>query len=613
MKNFHRGGTGDLYAKRMRLAGYVVVAGFLALCPAGIGIAADSGTALERVLRDYRNAEARLDASSSMELSDQRYLERYEDDLLPAYVEARRKINKDTRAKLAAIDHRNLSRQDQLTYDIFTWSLSDDAEELKPGIAEGFQLLPLNQFNGAQISFARDMKQRSDRPWARVRDYDGSIRRMLGFTRWMDQAILNMREGIKSGVTQPRSVIERMVAQVEMVSGGNPEASIFLLPLKTMPNGITGDDRKRIAESYRAAVMGELIPAYRRLGEFLKTEYLPNARKSAGLSGIPGGKAMYLHLVRSNTTTELTPDEILDIGLAELKRIDGEMQKTKEAAGFSGSLREFREFLKTDPRFKFKDEAQMRTEFTRVRDAVLSQLDKAFSTKPRAELTFRFHEPFVAPDRPAAEYTPGSSDGRRPGTVFLNSFDLPSRPTYTSEALQLHEGVPGHHLQTQYAAANTLLPRFRRFGHETAFVEGWALYAESLGTEFGLYSDPYQKFGALSFDAWRASRLVVDIGMHWLNWSRETAVDFLMGHTTLSRAEAEEETDRYIAIPGQALGYKIGERTIQDLRERAKSALGEKFDLKRFHDAILRDGAMPLSILEAKVERWIDQEKNSTL
>ena len=596
----------------MRLVRNALVAGFLALLPAGAGIAADSSAALERLLSEYRNAEARLDSSSSMELSDQRYLERYEDDLLPPYIEARRKINEETRAKLAAIDRSSLGRQDQLSYDIFGWSLSDDAEELKPGVADRFQLLPLNQFDGAQITFARDMKQRSDRPMRRERDYDATIRRMLGFTRWLDQAVLNMRAGIAKGVTQPRSVIDRMILQVDSVSGSDPEASIFLLPLKRMPDGFSTEDRARITESYRAAVLGELLPSYRRLAEFLKTEYLPNARKSAGLAGIPGGRAMYLHLVRSNTTTELTPDEILDVGLAELKRIETEMEKTKKAAGFLGSLKEFREFLRTDARFKFTDEDQMRAEFTRVRNTVLEQLDKAFSTKPRAQLTFRFHEPFVAPDRPAAEYAPASGDGRRPGIVFLNSFDLPSRPTYTSEVLQLHEGVPGHHLQTQYAAANTTLPRFRRFGHETAFVEGWALYAESLGEEFGLYSDPYQKFGALNFDAWRASRLVVDIGMHWLNWPRETAVEFLMAHTTLSRAEAEEEVDRYIAIPGQALAYKIGERNILDLREQAKNVLGEKFDLKRFHDAILRDGAMPLSILDAKVEGWIAEQKDGT-
>ena len=596
----------------MRIRRYVVIAGFLALLPAA-GYGADSGAALERLLRDYRNSESRLDSSSSMELSDQRYLERYEDDLLPAYTEARRKINAETRAKLDAIDRASLKGQDQLSYDIFGWSLSDDAEELRPGVADRFQLLPLNQFNGAQITFARDMKQRSDSPMGRARDYDGAIRRMLGFTRWLDQAILNMREGIKQRVTQPRSVIERMISQVDTIAGGDPEASMFLLPLKTMPDGVAEPDRNRIADSYRAAVMGELIPAYRRLGEFLKTEYLPNARQGAGLAAIPGGRDVYLYLVRSNTTTNFSPDEILDIGLAELKRIEGEMEKTKRDAGFAGSLKAYCEFLKTDARFKFKDEAAMRAEFMRVRDAVLEQLDKAFSTRPKAQLTFRFHEPFVAPDRPAAEYAPGSGDGRRPGTVFLNSFDLPSRPSYTSEVLQLHEGVPGHHMQTQYAAANTALPRFRRFGHETAFVEGWALYAESLGAEFGLYSDPHQKFGALSFDAWRASRLVVDIGLHWLSWPRETAIEFLMAHTTLSRIEAEEEVDRYIAIPGQALAYKIGERSILDLRERARSALGEKFDLKRFHDAILRDGAMPLSILDAKVERWIAGEKDSIL
>ena len=596
----------------MRIRRYAVILGFLALLP-GAGYSADSGAALERLLSDYRNSEARLDSSSSMELSDQRYLERYEDDLLPAYIEAKRKINAETRAKLDAIDPAGLKGQDQLSYEIFSWSLNDAAAGLKPGVAEIFQLLPLNHFNGAHIGFARDMKQRSDSPMERARDYDGSIRRMLGFTRWLDQAILNMREGIKRGITQARPVTERMISQVESIAGGDPEESLFLLPLKTMPNSIAEPERSRIVSSYRAAVLGEMIPAYRRLGEFLKTEYLENANKGAGLAAMPGGKEVYLHLVRSNTTTELTPDEILDIGLSELKRIEGEMEKTRRDSGYFGSLDAYRNFLKTDARFKFKNEDEMRAEFTRVRDVVLDQLDKAFSTKPRAQLTFRFHEPFVAPDRPAAEYAPGSGDGRRPGVVFLNSFDLPSRPSYTSEVLQLHEGLPGHHLQTQYAAANRSLPRFRRFGHETAFTEGWALYAESLGAEFGLYRDPYQRFGALNFDAWRASRLVVDIGLHWLNWPRETAVEFLMAHTTLSRGEAEEEVDRYIAIPGQALAYKIGERSIMDLKERAKSALGEKFDLRRFHDAILRDGAMPLSILDAKVERWIADEKNSML
>jgi uncharacterized protein (DUF885 family) len=253
----------------------------------------------------------------------------------------------------------------------------------------------------------------------------------------------------------------------------------------------------------------------------------------------------------------------------------------------------------------------MTAEFNRVKDAVESRLGQVFSGRPQSGLVFRFYESYLAPNKPAAEYTPGSQDGKRPGTVYLNSSDLPSRPTYTSEVLELHEGVPGHHLQIDFARSNRILSRFRRFESPTAYVEGWGLYAETLGPDLGLYTDPYQKFGALTFDGWRASRLVVDTGIHWLGWSREQSITFLLAHTTLARSEAEEEVDRYIAIPAQALGYKIGEKEILDLREKAKEALGEKFDLKRFHDAILKDGAMPLPILHEKVERWIAGQKES--
>jgi uncharacterized protein (DUF885 family) len=253
----------------------------------------------------------------------------------------------------------------------------------------------------------------------------------------------------------------------------------------------------------------------------------------------------------------------------------------------------------------------MLAEFNRVKSTVADHLGDIFATKPKASLTFRFYEPYVAVDKPAAEYAPGSADGRRPGIVYLNGSDLAERPSYTSEVLELHEGIPGHHLQLATAMENSALPRFRRFGEETAFAEGWALYAESLGPALGLYSDPYQKFGALSFDAWRASRLVVDTGIHWMGWTREQAIQFLISHAALPRNEAAEEVDRYIAIPAQALSYKIGEREILDLRKRAQAALGPKFDLKRFHEAVLKDGAMPLSILDSKITRWIEQEKGA--
>jgi uncharacterized protein (DUF885 family) len=384
-----------------------------------------------------------------------------------------------------------------------------------------------------------------------------------------------------------------------------------MAPLKTMPDPIAGAERARIEGAYREAVEGQLAPAYRRLLDFLKNEYLPHARESIGLSAIPGGKETYLYLVRSETTSDLTPDAIHALGLSDLARIEAAMERVKNEAGFSGSLADFRVFLHNDSRFKFKDKDAMLGEFTRVKNTVDAHLSQLFITKPKSDLVFRFYEPYVAPDRPAAEYTSASADGRRPGIVSLNASDLGARPAYTSEALAIHEGIPGHHMQVAISMENNALPRFRRFGYETAFTEGWALYAETLGSDLGLYTDPYQKFGALSFEAWRSSRLVVDTGIHWLGWTRFQAIAFLQTHAGLSENEASEEVDRYIAIPAQALSYRIGEREILDLRNRAKAALGPKFDIRLFHEAVLKDGAMPLPILDAKINRWIASQKGT--
>lgn len=306
----------------------------------------------------------------------------------------------------------------------------------------------------------------------------------------------------------------------------------------------------------------------------------------------------------------LTSFRCVSPGRAELQRIEAAMEAVKQEAGFRGTLAQFREFLRDDPQFKFRDSAAMLAEFNRVKTVVDGNLQKLFVSVPKARLTFRIHDAYVAPDRPAAEYAPGSADGRRPAIVYLNASELPSRPAYTSEVLELHEGIPGHHLQIAVSMENRDLPRFRRFGQETAFAEGWALYAESLGPELGVFTSPYQKFGALSFDAWRASRLIVDTGIHWLGWTREQAIQFLVDHAGLSRVEASEEADRYVAIPAQALAYKIGQRDISALREQAKAALGDKFDIRRFHEAVLKDGSMPLAILDAKIDRWITAEKN---
>jgi uncharacterized protein (DUF885 family) len=563
---------------------------------------ADAGADLNKLMREYREANDKIAARAPDG--------GYDEKLTAAAINARRSINDDIRGKLAAIDESSLKEQDAVSEEIFRWSLDDEARALKPNIAENFQLLALNQFDGAQITFPRAMQARGERAWVQPKEYDDSIRRMLRFTNSLDSAIAAMREGMKRGVVQPRALVVRMIAQAQIFATDDTDASLFMAPLKTMPGAISGTERARIEGAYREAVGGQLIPAYRRLLTFLNTEYLPHARQAIGLSALPGGKDMYLYLVKSETTSELTPDAIHELGLSDLKTIEAEMERTKAQAGFTGSLAAFREFLHSDPRFKFKDPAAMLTEFNRVKTVVNMRLGDLFITKPKAGLTFRLLPPYAAPDRPAAEYTAGSGNGG-PGIVYLNASNLEARPTYTSEALAIHEGVPGHHLQVALAMENRALPGFRRFGAETAFTEGWALYAETLGADLGLYTEPYQKFGALSFDAWRASRLVVDTGIHWLGWTREAAIGFLKTHAGLSDNGAAEEVDRYIAIPAQALSYKIGEWKILDLRTRAKAALGAKFDIRRFHEAVLKDGAMPLPVLDAKITRWIASEKSA--
>ena len=594
----------------MRQLRFHAVLGIFLLIGTASAFAADPGAELSRALRDYRSAEQRLPREPDLARGDdgsQHYDQRGEF----ANIEARKRINETARTRIEKLDPAGMRPQDRLSWSIFKWQLDDEQRELQPGVEELSDLLPLSQFDGPQIRLPREIEWRAGAPWNRPKDYDDAIRRILNFSHWTDGAIAKMREGLNRGVVQSHAIVERVIGQLAMFATQDPESSPFLQPVKEISASITGTDRIRVTDAYRSAVVGELIPAYRRMSDFLKTEYLPHATDMPGLSAIPGGKDLYRYLVKSETTSDLSPDEIHALGLQELARIERDIEQAKSDAGFHGSVAEFRHFLQTDAKFKFRDRAAMQAEFERVRDVVSQHLGELFISKPAVPLSFRFYDSFAAPDKPAAEYTPGSSDGKRPGVVYLNDWDLAERPTYTSEVLELHEGIPGHHLQVSLAIQNSGLPRFRRFGQETAFVEGWALYAETLGAQFGLYRDPYQRFGALSFDAWRASRLVVDTGIHWLNWSREQAVQFLTSHTALSRTEAEEEIDRYAAMPAQALAYKIGEREILDLRDRAKAALGDKFDLRLFHEALLKDGAMPLPVLDQKMTRWINAEKPS--
>jgi uncharacterized protein (DUF885 family) len=548
--------------------------------------------------------------SAAIARGDRRYLERFEEDLTAEHLAEGRRLNGEYLQRLEAIPRLELSQEDQLSFDILAWELENARRFLAAPIAETFQRLPLNHMAGPHLNFARDMQWASRYPFNTAQDYERAILRMEGFADWMDQAVSRMREGIMYGVTQPKIVVENLIGQITPLADGSIEESDFLEPIANMPETIAEQDRARIASSYRDAVANIVRPAYVRLRDFLRDEYLAQTRSTIGLSALPRGRDIYLRLVESETTLEITPEEIHAIGAEEVARIEAEMEKAKIEAGFAGTLDEFRVFLRNDPMFKFESEDGMLAEFERVHLIVENNLDLLFEDLPSAALEFRFVEDYAASAAAAGYYSPPTPDGSRAGIVYLNAFDLPSRPTYTTDALQLHEGLPGHHLALSLSIENDALPNFRRFGGPAAYHEGWALYAETLGEDLGLYKTPYRKFGRLSFEAWRASRLVIDTGIHWYGWTREQSVSYLLTHTALTETDAIAEVERYIAIPAQALSYKIGQRKLLELRMRAEEELGETFDIRDFHSVVLNDGAMPLSILEEKIERWIAEEES---
>jgi len=547
--------------------------------------------------------------SAAIARGDRRYLDRFEEDLTAEHLAEGRQLNRQYLQSLAAINRLELSQEDQLSFDILSWELENTGRLLTVPIAEYFQRTPLNHMFGPHLSFARDMQWASRYPFNTAEDYERAIQRMAGFSNWIDQAILKMREGIAHDVLLSRIVVENLIEQVAPLADTEIDESDFLGPVANMPETIAPGDRERVAQTYRDGLASSVLPAYARLRDFLRDEYLIQARSSIGLSALPNGRQIYLLLVESETTLAQSPDEIHAIGLEEIARIELEMENAKNEAEFRGTLDTFRDFLRDDSRFKFASEDLMHAEFERVTSIVEDNLDSLFEKSPSSALEFRFVEDYAAPAAAAAYYWPPTPDGSRAGIVYLNAYDLASRPTYTSDALQLHEGIPGHHFALSLAIENESLPIFRRFGGPTAYHEGWGLYAETLGGELGLYETPYRKFGRLSFEAWRASRLVIDTGIHWYGWTRDESIAFLLAHTALSETDAIAEVERYIAIPTQALSYKIGQLKLLELRARAEEELGEAFDIRAFHSAILNDGAMPLSILEEKIDRWIASVK----
>jgi len=561
---------------------------------------------LHRLFDDYFEEYLKLNPLAATSIGDPRYNDRFVVSIAPQARAASEKLERDYLARIGGLDRGALDPQDQLSYDVFRSAREREIEGLRfPGY-----LIPLNQFYSMPNSFAQLGSGKGMQPFKTVQDYDNFLKRVDGFTAWVDQALVNMREGMARGYTLPKVLAERVLPQLESQVVARAEDSLFWGPIRNLPAGFAAAERERLTGAYRAAIETRIVPSYRRLHDFMRDEYLPKCRTSAGLEALPDGKAWYEYRVREITTTNYTPAQIHEIGLREVERIHAEMAKVMQQVGFKGSLAEFFRYLNADPRFFYTDRDALIAGYVDIKNRVNPQLPKLFEMMPKADYEVRAVEPFREKSAAGGQYQAASEDGSRPGIFYANAYDLKARPKWAMEALSLHEANPGHHFQISIQREQQGLPRFRRFGGYTAYIEGWGLYAESLGPELGLYQDPYQYFGRLNGELWRAIRLVVDTGLHSQGWTREQVLDYMARNSAEAEAERMAEAERYMAIPGQALAYKIGQLKISELRARAEKELGPRFDVRRFHTAVLADGAVPLDVLEAKVDRWIASQRN---
>jgi uncharacterized protein (DUF885 family) len=566
---------------------------------------ADEAARLRRLLDE--SDEALLDRNPIYGLyrGDTRRAAGHGDFVSAAYVEAERLAAEADLARLAAIRRDRLPPGDRIAYDVFKWSRDMDRERHSPPAASIWPLLRIDQMNGWHLHFPELSSGDGVAPYKTVADYDNGLARIDGFIGWLERATGRMREGRRTGVVLPRIIVERVIAQFDTFAGQGVDESPYYGPIRKMPKDMAEPDRTRLAKSYAAAIEDKLRPAFRRTLAFLRDEYLASARSTVGMSAIPGGAAYYAYLIRAHTTTTLSADEVHRLGLAEVARIRAGMTAAMRKTSFDGSLAQFFEHVRTDRRFEPKSAQELADGYAAIGRRVDATVLRLFAALPKTPLAIRPTPSAQATHDAAARYNGGSLETGQPGVFYFNTYDLPARKLWHMETLYLHEAVPGHHLQTATAAENTALPKLLRFDGNTAYNEGWALYAESLGPELGLFGDPYQLFGHYNDEMLRAMRLVVDSGLHAQGWSRERAIDYMLENSAMSRVDATAEVERYIVRPGQALAYKVGALTIRRLRTRAEKELGSRFDVREFHRQVLETGSIPMAVLEAKIDAWI--------
>ena len=519
-------------------------------------------------------------------------------DLTAAAIAERKRLTGRPLAVLATIERAALSASERVSYDLFKRQL----EEAVEGARFPAELVQVTQLNGVHQDAAQVF---GTMPTATVAQLEAQVARLRALPQQVDQVIALLADGLTRGVTPPQITLRDVPQQVLNQIPADPLQSPLLGGFNRPGAGVSGEEAARLKTEAMQAYRTEVKPAFERLHAFLAEKYLPSARMTTAASALPDGQAWYAWRVKTETSTDLTPQQIHDIGLAEVKRIRAEMERVKSATGFKGTLAEFFGFLRTDPQFFFTDKEELLRAYRDIAKRADPQLIKLFRTLPRTPYGVLPVPSYAEKSQTTAYYYPGAAESGRAGYFFANTYALNTRPKWEMEALTLHEAVPGHHLQISIAQELGSLPDFRRWGGYTAFVEGWGLYSESLGEEMGFYTDPYAKFGQLTYEMWRAVRLVVDTGMHALGWSRARAIEFFKDNAGKSEHDIVVEVDRYIVWPGQALAYKLGELKIKELRAFATQALGAKFDVRAFHDEVLRHGAVPLSVLDGNIREWV--------
>lgn len=563
--------------------------------------APDYSAEFSQLLNDYANEGLELDPIKATNSGIEGYNDKYPNFLSEDYKAKKKAYYIKYKSALSSIQDSLLTETEQMSKAVLLWECAINLAEL----SFNKDLMPIDQMWSKNLDFNQLASGTTAQPFKTVEDYKNWLSRVDGYTLWLASAKANMQKGMTTGYVLPKSLIVKVIPQFEGLAQGPTEEHLFYSPIKLMPDSFTDAEKSELQAAYTKMIEGQIIPKYQDMANFLKTEYLPAGRESSGITETPLGEGYYQHQIKKYTTTSMTAEEIHQLGLKEVARIRGEMEAVKEKVGFKGDLNAFFDFVRTNKDLMpFTDRAQVIAYYDSIHNVMKPQINKLFGKQPKTPFEVRRTEPFREKSA-AANYSQGSLDGTRPGIFYTPIPVVEEYNVFDKEDLFLHEAIPGHHFQISLQQENEELPDFRRTLWYSAFGEGWALYTESMGEELGLYKDPYQYFGMLSSEIHRAIRLVVDTGIHAKGWTREQAIQYSLENEAEDPASIESEIERYMANPGQALSYKIGQLKIIELRKKSELALGDKFDIREFHDLILETGCVPLELLEKKINTWM--------